>query len=83
MFHSEQNGVNHFSGFSVGCCINREKVICYQLEFGKITLPTFRLEHSVETLAKCTDNLLSIGVNQLLKDPELKVLDLSTVVTLG
>ena len=21
-----------FSGFSVGCCINREKVICYQLE---------------------------------------------------
>ena len=23
-----------FSGFSVGCCINRE-VICYQLEFGK------------------------------------------------
>ena len=24
-----------FSGFSVGCCINREKVICYQLEFGK------------------------------------------------
>ena len=25
----------HFSGFSVGCCINREKVIWYQLEFGK------------------------------------------------
>ena len=24
-----------FSGFSVGCCINREKVICYQLEFRK------------------------------------------------
>ena len=24
-----------FSGFSVGCCINREKVICYQPEFGK------------------------------------------------
>ena len=24
-----------FSGFSVGCCVNREKVICYQLEFGK------------------------------------------------
>ena len=24
-----------FSGFSVGCCINREKVICYQLEFEK------------------------------------------------
>ena len=24
-----------FSGFSVGCCINIEKVICYQLEFGK------------------------------------------------
>jgi len=23
------------SGFSVGCCINREKVIRYQLEFGK------------------------------------------------
>ena len=23
------------SGFSVGCSINREKVICYQLEFGK------------------------------------------------
>ena len=27
--------INAFSGFSVGCCINREKVICYQLEFGK------------------------------------------------
>ena len=24
-----------FSGFSVGCCINEEKVICYQLELGK------------------------------------------------
>ena len=24
-----------FSSFSVGCCINRGKVICYQLEFGK------------------------------------------------
>ena len=28
-------GGSSFSGFSVGCCINREKVICYQLEFGK------------------------------------------------
>ena len=24
-----------FSGFSVGFCINEEKVICYQLELGK------------------------------------------------
>ena len=24
-----------FSGFLVGCCIYREKVICYQLEFRK------------------------------------------------
>jgi len=24
-----------FSGFSVGCCINKVKVICYQLEVGK------------------------------------------------
>ena len=23
------------SGFSVGCCINREEFICYQLEFGR------------------------------------------------
>ena len=31
-----------FSRFSVGCCINKEKVICYQLEF-EINLPMFRL----------------------------------------
>ena len=24
-----------FSGFLVGCCINEEKVICYQIELGK------------------------------------------------
>ena len=27
--------VHSFSGFSVGFCINEEKVICYQLELGK------------------------------------------------
>ena len=26
---------NYFSGFSVGFCINEEKVTCYQLELGK------------------------------------------------
>ena len=28
-------GNNYFSGFSVGSCINEEKVVCYQLELGK------------------------------------------------
>ena len=31
---------NIFSSFSVGCCINRGKVICYQLEFGKLFFQT-------------------------------------------
>ena len=33
-------------------CINREKVICCQLEFRKITLPTFRLNAPVVIRAK-------------------------------
>ena len=37
------NFIASFTGFSVGCCINR-KVICYQLE------------HSVETLASYFPN---------------------------
>jgi len=31
-------GLFTFSGFSVDCCLNREKVICYQLE--ENNLPT-------------------------------------------
>ena len=62
-----------FSGFPVGCCINREKVICYQLEFRKITLPTFRLNAPVETgemsaklfskLKLVTDNLYLYSIS--------------------
>jgi len=42
--------VRAFSGFSVGSCINEEKVIFYQLELGN-NLPTFRLNAPVVTFA--------------------------------
>ena len=53
-----------FSGFSVGCCINREKVICYQLEFRIGGNVSFTL---VNTLARwplvvCRSNSIRIAV---------------------
>ena len=38
-------GLFTFSGFSVDCCLNREKVICYQLEENNLpTTECFRVK---------------------------------------
>ena len=50
-----------FSGFSVGYCINREKVICYHLEFGRFDWMS--QSSSGRKWKKCETTLLFIAMH--------------------